>query len=79
MTDTNGESEVLELPVGKFFIKEIEAPKGFLKDETIYLMEISTGQTTELVLKDEPTKVIFVISVKLRKHQTISERKILLN
>lgn len=54
MTDTNGESEVLELPVGKFFIKEIEAPEGFLKDETIYLMEISTGQTTELVLKDEP-------------------------
>ncbi|HEL0009230.1 TPA: VaFE repeat-containing surface-anchored protein [Streptococcus equi subsp. zooepidemicus] len=51
-TDEDGSSEELELICGTFFVKELEAPKGFEVDDTIYTLDIEAGKKSELVLED---------------------------
>lgn len=53
VTDTNGNSSEVELPVGVYFVKEIKAPKGFKKDHTIHNLAVVKDQTSVLKVVDE--------------------------
>lgn len=51
-TNEDGNSEEFELVCGNFFVKELEAPKGFEVDDTIYTLDIEAGKKSELILED---------------------------
>lgn len=44
ITGANGKSQVIELDEGKYYIKEIKAPKGFALDNTIYPIDVTNGK-----------------------------------
>ena len=50
-TDENGEAEVSDLPLGKYRIEEVEAPEGFVLDET--------AKQVELTYADDHTDVVY--------------------
>lgn len=50
-TDENGEAEVSDLPLGKYRIEEVEAPEGFVLDETAKQVELSYA--------DDHTEVVY--------------------
>lgn len=54
ITDANGSSNMLELPEGNYYIRETKAPKGYVKDDTVYPFSIVSEQTSTLQLKDAP-------------------------
>lgn len=54
VTDVQGHSNALELPAGNYYIRENKAPKGYVKDNTVYPFCVVSGQTTTLQLKDSP-------------------------
>ena len=51
ITDENGEIYVENLPFGKYYYREIEAPKGYDVDDTLYSFEITKDHV------EEPLKV----------------------
>lgn len=53
-TDANGSTKKLTLKPGKYFVKEITAPKGYLIDTKVYTANITAGQTSSLDVKDTP-------------------------
>ena len=54
-TDENGSSNVLsDLDVTTYYVKELQAPDNFEKDETIYPLEVTENQTAVLTVKDLP-------------------------
>ncbi|MFM1525726.1 MULTISPECIES: SpaA isopeptide-forming pilin-related protein [Helcococcus] len=53
ITDDNGKSNTLHLVEGKYFVKEIKAPKGFKLDTNIYTVDL-TSKDQVLNVKDEP-------------------------
>lgn len=57
-TDANGESNELTLPIGTYYVKEKEAPKGFYLDKKVYTVKVTADYSTEpyvLEVKDRPT------------------------
>lgn len=57
-TDANGESNELTLPIGTYYVKEKEAPKGFYLDSKVYTVKVTADYSTEpyvLEVKDRPT------------------------
>jgi hypothetical protein len=56
-TDKNGESGTLELLAGTYYIQEIEAPKGYVLDSTVYKTSIKTGEITQVDVQDVPQKI----------------------
>ena len=69
-TDANGklyaESNELELEAGKYYIKETKAPMGYSINNTIYPVEINTGETKVINVKDDPE--FNSLTLKLKKH-----------
>ncbi|MFM1539285.1 VaFE repeat-containing surface-anchored protein [Helcococcus bovis] len=53
ITDDKGKSNKLDLVQGKYFVKEIKAPKGFKLDKHIYEVDL-TSKDQVLNVKDEP-------------------------
>ncbi|WP_282926116.1 VaFE repeat-containing surface-anchored protein [Helcococcus kunzii] len=53
ITDDKGKSNTLDLAKGKYFVKELKAPKGFKLDQTIYTVDLTTKDQV-LNVKDEP-------------------------
>lgn len=52
-TDENGEAEVSGLPFGRYRIEEVEAPEGFVLDETAEQIELSyADQNTDVVYQN---------------------------
>lgn len=52
-TDENGEAEIDNLPLGKYRIEEVEAPEGFVLDETAKQVELKFGDNhTEVVYEN---------------------------
>lgn len=65
----DGTANTLELPVGRYYIKEITAPSGYALDDEIYTTDVSSDQTSVLRVKDMPQNV----SVKILLSKTDSE------
>ena len=53
-TDTDGNSNTVELEEGTYYVKEKTAPKGYCLDEEIYPVVVTSGQTVEVNVKDKP-------------------------
>ncbi|MFM1581586.1 SpaA isopeptide-forming pilin-related protein [Helcococcus bovis] len=53
ITDDKGRSNKLNLAPGKYFVKELKAPKGFKLDQQIYEVDL-TSKDQVLNVKDEP-------------------------
>lgn len=71
-TDKNGDATIKALYLGKYFVKEIQAPEGYLLDETEHDVECSyeggtvptierTVKVTETVMK-QPFQIIKVVN-----------------
>ena len=58
-TDSNGEASIINsIPYKTFYIKEIEAPKGYKLDDTKYNVYFNAqNKTINLTVKDEPIPV----------------------
>ena len=56
-TDEKGITNSLELAPGNYYVKEISAPKGYLLNETVEVIQIVISQTTVLTVKDKPIQV----------------------
>ena len=54
VTDENGETETQSFTAGVYFIKEIEAPKGFKLDETVHRVVLRAGEKKVFKCTDEP-------------------------
>ena len=68
VTDANGESNTVSLKNGTYYIKETKAPKGFLKDEEVHEVTL-TSENSEIprVLSVEDKSTMDPISVLLKK------------
>ncbi len=63
-TDESGKSNTLNLDKGKYFVKELKAPKGFGLDKQIYEVDL-TSKDQVLNVKDEP--LFDPLTIMLRK------------
>lgn len=59
-TDFQGKTKSLSLKKGTYFVKELEAPQGYLKDDETYEIQVISGEVTNLNIKEEP----YVIEVE---------------
>lgn len=53
-TNADGESEVISLEQGNYYVKEIEAPKGYVLDTEIYSLKVTALKATVLSVSDQP-------------------------
>ena len=55
VVNADGTSNTLHLPIaGKYYAKEIVAPKGYKLDPKVYEINVVSGQTATLKVSDEP-------------------------
>ena len=54
MTDGNGNTDTVKLRASTYYVKEIEAPKGFQLDKNVYTMTVKVNETTTLKVSDIP-------------------------
>ena len=53
-TDSNGNTDTVELRAAKYYVKETKAPKGFQLDKNIYTLTVKAGETAALKVSDTP-------------------------
>lgn len=53
-TDSNGNTDTVELSAGTFYVKEMNAPKGFQLDKEVYTLTVKAGETMTLNVSDNP-------------------------
>ena len=53
-TDSNGNTEAIEVKAGTVFIKEQQAPAGFKLDKKVYPLAVEAGKTATLKVSDTP-------------------------
>ena len=53
-TDSNGNTEIVEVKAGTVYIKELSAPKGYKVDDTVYSLKVEVGKTAMLKVSDTP-------------------------
>ena len=54
MTDGNGNTDTVKLRASTYYVKEIEAPKGFQLDNNVYTLMVKAGETSTLKVSDTP-------------------------
>ena len=65
VVNADGTSNTLHLPIaGKYYAKEIVAPKGYKLDPKVYEINVVSGQTATLRVKDEPLFDPFRVKVQ---------------
>ena len=52
-TNDQGIAELHQLPIGTYIVKEIQAPDGYILDNTTKKIEVKTGETALLEIKNE--------------------------
>ena len=79
--DENLTYTIENLKYGKYYIKELEAPKGYKLNNEIYEFELSENNTTtSIVLKDEVIKKKIIINKKYGENDNLlNEPNILFN
>lgn len=70
ITDANGDSNTVSLDQGKYYVKEIQAPHGYVLDENVYPMQVTAAQTETLRVSDEPTKALAEIELQKIDQET---------
>ena len=53
-TDSNGNTEIVEVKAGTVYIRELSAPKGYKVDDTVYSLKVEVGKTATLNVSDIP-------------------------
>lgn len=53
-TDSNGNTDTVELRAAKYYVKETKAPKGFQLDKNVYTLTVKAGETATLKVSDTP-------------------------
>ena len=53
-TDSNGNTETVEVKAGTVYIKELSAPTGYKVDTTVYSLQVEAGKTATLKVSDTP-------------------------
>ena len=53
-TNSNGNTDTVELSAGTYYVKETKAPKGFQLDKEVYTLTVKAGETTTLNVSDTP-------------------------
>ncbi len=53
-TDSNGNTDTVELRATTYFVKETKAPKGFQLDKNVYTLTVKVGETAILKVSDTP-------------------------
>ena len=53
-TKEDGSTDPIELDAGRYYVKEVKAPKGYALDTEIYSVNVSSGNTSWVTSKDEP-------------------------
>ncbi|MCU6761736.1 Predicted outer membrane protein [uncultured Roseburia sp.] len=53
-TDSNGNTETVEVKAGTVYIKELSAPTGYKVDTTVYSLKVEAGKTATLKVADTP-------------------------
>ena len=53
-TDSNGNTDTVELRAAKYYVKETKAPKGFQLDKNVYTLTVKAGETAALKVSDTP-------------------------
>ena len=56
-TKEDGSTDPIELDAGRYYVKEVKAPKGYALDTEIYTVDVSSGNTSWVTSKDEPLLV----------------------
>lgn len=64
-TKADGSTDPIELDAGRYYVKEVKAPKGYALDTEIYSVNVSSGNTSWVTSKDEP--LFDPISILLEK------------
>ena len=62
-TDKNGNTDTIEIKAGTYYVKEIEAPKGFKLDSTVHTLTVKAGETTTLKVSDTPKATTTLIEL----------------
>lgn len=52
--DASGDTQAVSLPPGDYYIKEIKAPPGYQKDETVYPVRVEAQKTAVVNVEDLP-------------------------
>ena len=53
-TDSNSNTETVEVKAGTVYIKELSAPTGYKVDNTVYSLKVEVGKTATLKVADKP-------------------------
>ena len=53
-TDSNGNTETVEVKAGTVYIKELSEPTGYKVDDTVYSLKVEAGKTATLKVADTP-------------------------
>ena len=64
-TKEDDSTDPIELDAGRYYVKEVKAPKGYALDTEIYTVDVSSGNTSWVTSKDEP--LFDPISILLEK------------
>jgi len=71
---SNGWSREVELDAGTYYLKELEAPKGYALDRNIHSISVSAGSKATKTLKDRPLADPVGILLKKVDAETNSDR-----
>lgn len=69
-TDAKGVSNVLEIPIGTYYVKETQAPKGYYKDDKVYTVNVFGSQTSLVKVSDIPGNDPMAIEIKKIDQET---------
>lgn len=56
---------ISNLSVAKYYVREISAPKGYAKNDTVYPVDVKSNQVVEVAVSDVPyTNLVNLMLVK---------------